>query len=65
MCVCVCIYIYIHIHIHIERDANFVITNIIWYMANKRGDGERSYIAQWSCNSIAIVWQTVGGVIHG
>jgi len=26
----------------------------IWCMAYKRGVGERAYIAQWLCNSIAI-----------
>jgi len=39
-----------------------VITNIVWCMAYKRRVGGRSYIAQQSCNRIAIVWaMQVGG----
>jgi len=30
------------------------ITNVVWCMAYKRGVGGGSYIAQWSCNRIAI-----------
>jgi len=33
---------------------DIAITNTIWCTAYKRGVGKRAYIAQWSCNSIAI-----------
>jgi len=35
---------------------DIAITNIVWFAAYKRGVGKRAYIAQWSCNSIAIGW---------
>jgi len=34
---------------------DIAITNIVWYMAYKRGFGRGAYIAQWSCSSFAIV----------
>jgi len=40
-------------------------TNCVWCMAYKRGIRGASYIAQWPCNSIAIVWAIQwGGAIH-
>jgi len=33
---------------------DMAITNIVWCMAYNRGVGGRLYIAQWSCNSIAV-----------
>ena len=33
---------------------DIAITNIVWCMAYKKDVGRRAYIAQWSCNSIAI-----------
>ena len=33
---------------------DIAITNIVWWMAYKRGVAGGAYIAQWSCNSIAI-----------
>jgi len=30
------------------------ITNIVWCIAYNRGVGGKAYIAQWSCNSIAV-----------
>jgi len=33
---------------------DIAITNISWCMAQKGAVGKRAYIAQWSCNSIAI-----------
>jgi len=35
---------------------DIVITNIIWCISQKRGVGVGSYIAQSSCDSIAIEW---------
>ena len=34
---------------------DIAIANIVWCMAYTRGVGGASYIAQWTCNSIAIV----------
>ena len=34
---------------------DIAITNIVWCMPYKGGVGGRAYIAQWSCNSNAIV----------
>ena len=40
---------------------DIAITNIVWCVEYKRAVGEGAYIAQWSCNSIAIVWAMQGG----
>jgi len=41
---------------------DIAITNIVWWMAFQREVGGWSYIAQQSCNSIAIVYaMQVGG----